>query len=246
MRAALPIVLSLASLPLLAQEGGDPRFRIGLGLAGGSFDFETDGSGLDGDSDGAMLRLSFEGTSARGIGGGVRLESVASDDDLFTGTGFGTAEASNGSLFGHFTYRVESHRFAMPLRVGLLLNGLTLTDNATDDEVTYASIGPYFEIAPEVVLVRGGKTQWSLFGEVGVGVAGTAIDVEGDSRDFESTSSFAGLELGTRLLIGPIELGLSYVGRWQSMDESDPEGGTVVLGYDADFQGAMFSFAVVF
>lgn len=250
MRPALTAFLSLTAASfagtLAAQDRPEPRFHVGLGLAAGSFDFKTDGSGLDGDADAGMFRLSFEATTAKGIGGGLRLESVGTDDDLFTGTGFAPSEAANGTLFGHFTYRVEAHRFAMPLRVGLLLNGLTLTENATDDEVTYASIGPYFEVAPEVVLVRGGKTQWSVFGEVGVGVAGTAIDVEGDSRDFESTTSFASLELGTRVLIGPIELGLSYVGRWQSMDESDPEGGTVVLGYDAEFQGGMFSFAVVF
>lgn len=250
MRSAIPLALSLTAASfagsLAAQEEREPRFRIGLGLAGGSFDYETDGSGLDGDADAGMFRLSFEATTAKGLGGGLRLESVGTDDDLFTGTGFASAEAANGTLFGHFTYRIEAHRFAMPLRIGLLLNGLTLTENTTDDEVTFASVGPYFEIAPEVVLVRGGKTQWSLFGEVGVGVAGTAIDIEGDSRDFESTSSFAGLELGTRLLLGPIELGLSYVGRWQSMDESDPEGVDVVLGYDAEFQGGMFSIAVVF
>lgn len=246
MRAALPVVLLSLLASLAAQESAEPRFRVGLGLAGGRFDFETDGSGLDDRTDAGMFRLHFEGTSGRGIGGGVRLESIASDDDLFADTAFEPSEAANGTLFGHFTYRVASHRFAMPLRVGLLLNGLTLTENATDAEVTYASIGPYFEIAPEVVIARSGSTWWSLFGEVGVGVGGTAIDIEGDSRDWESATSFAGLELGTRLQLGPIELGLSYVGRWQSMDESDPEGNEVVLGYDADFQGLMFSFAVVF
>ena len=70
--------------------------------------------------------------------------------------------------------------------------------------------------------------------------------MQGDPGDYSSVTWFAGLELGTRLLLGPIELGLSYVGRWQSMDESDPEGGFVVLPYDSNFQGLLFGFAVVF
>jgi len=246
MRAALPVVLLAVTSALMAQERGDPRFRIGLSLAAGTFDYHTDGSNLDGDTDAGMFRLQFEGTSAGGIGGGIRLESIASDDDLFADAGFPASEAGNGSVFGHFTYRVEAHRFAMPIRAGLLLNGLTLKEKVSDLEVTYASIGPYFEIAPEVVLVRGGKTQWSLYAELGTGFAGTGIDVEGDPNDYSSVTWFAGLELGTRLLLGPIELGLSYVGRWQSMDESDPEGGLVVLPYDSNFQGVLFSLGVVF
>lgn len=236
----------LAAAPLAAQDREDARFRIGLGLAGGRFRFDTDGSNLQDRTDAGLFRLSFEATSARGIGGGARLEGFGSDDDLFADSGFTPAEASDGSLFGHFTYRLESHRFAMPLRVGLLFHGLTLTDQTTDAEITYASVGPMFEIAPEFTLVHRGKTTWSLFGEVGVGVGGTAIDVDGDSNNYDSVTSFFGLELGTRVQFGPIELGLSYLGRWQSMDESDPEGGLVVLGYDADFQGLQFGFAVVF
>jgi hypothetical protein len=252
MRTAVPfVVLALAcSSASLAQDDPRPRFRIGAGLAGGRFDFETDGSTLSDDTDAGMFRLQFEATSARGIGGGVRLESVASDDDLFADAGFADTEARNGTIFGHFTYRHEAHRFVMPLRVGLLLNALTLEEDITNNEVTYASIGPYLEIAPEFVIAHSGSTTWSLFGEFGVGVGGTAIDVDDDPRDYESATAFAGIELGTRLTLNKIELGLSYVGRFQSMDESDPEDGPggqfVVLGYDASFNGLLFTFAVVF
>lgn len=252
MRTVAPfLVLALAATSVsLAQDDPRPRFRIGAGIAGGNFDFETDGSTLNDDTSAGMFRLQFEATSARGIGGGVRLESVASDDDLFVDAGFGETEAAIGSIFGHFTYRHEAHRFVMPLRIGLLLNALTLEDQTTDDEVTYASIGPYVEIAPEFVIARSGTTRWSLFGEFGIGVGGTAIDVDEDPRDYESVTTFGGIELGTRLTLNKIELGLAYVGRFQSMDESDPEGGPggdfVVLGYDASFNGLMFTFAVVF
>ncbi|MBL8754757.1 MAG: hypothetical protein JNK15_15745 [Planctomycetes bacterium] len=242
----LPVLATTLLAPLAAQEREEPRFRIGFALSGGEFDFDSDGSNLDDNQSAAMFRLQFEGTSRHGFGGGVRLESLATDDDFFVGNGFAATEVGNGSLFGHFTYRLETHRFAMPIRAGLLLNGLVLDEVGSNDEVTYGSFGPYFEIAPEVVLAKRGKTAWSLYGELGFGGGYTAIDVEGDPNEYESSTGFFGLELGTRLLLNKIELGLAYVGRWQAMDESDPEGSQVVLGYDADYNGLLFSFAVVF
>lgn len=246
MRAALPAVLLSLTASLAAQEPGEPRFRIGLGLGSGAFDYDTERSNLDDRTDAGMFRLLFEGTSKKGIGGGIRLDSFVSDDDMFVGAGFPATEATGVSVFSHFTYRVQSHRFAMPLRAGLLLDQLTLDEVASDTELTFTSFGPYFEIAPEIVLARGGKTQWSLFGEFGIGFGGTDIDLGDNEPEYDSFTSFSGLELGTRLQLGPIELGLSYVARWKWMDESDPEGGLVVLAYDADFQGVLLGVAVVF
>lgn len=245
MRLLLLPALAVLSLSATAQDDS-PRFRIALGLAGGEFEFSTDSSTLDDRTDAGMFRLEFEATSARGIGGGVRLESVATDDDLFVANGQPASEAGNGSLYGHFTYRLTSHRFAMPIRAGLLFNGLTLQENVSNDEVQYASVGPYFEVAPEFTLIRSGRTQWTLYGQFGFGGGYTAIDIDNDGNDYESSTGFAGLELGTRLYVSAIELGLAYVGRWQSMDESDPENGLVVLGYDASFHGLMFQFGVNF
>jgi hypothetical protein len=96
------------------------------------------------------------------------------------------------------------------------------------------------------VLAGRRKTQWSIYGELGFGGGFTVIEIDNDSRDFESSTGFFGLELGTRLKLNKVELSLAYVGRWQSMDRSDPEGGARVLGYDADFQGLMIGVAVVF
>jgi hypothetical protein len=250
MRPALPLAfLALASASLAQDEPtAKPRFRIGAGIAGGNFDFDTEGSALSDDTEALLLRLSFEGTGRRGIGGGIRFESLGTDDDLFQGTGFPRSEAAMGSAFAHFTYRFEEHRFAMPLRAGLLWNALVLEENVTNDQVEYLSVGPYFELAPEVTLARSGRTSWSLYGELGFGFGGTWIEIERDPRDYESVTFFGGIELGTRLLLNKIELGLAYVGRWQSMDESDPEGfpPQIALGYDAAFHGLLFTFGVVF
>lgn len=245
MRFALPVILLLTGT-VIAQDRESPRFRIGLGLSGGKFDFSSDDSPLSGDTDAGLLRLQFEGTSRRGLGGGVRIEGIASDDDLFVDQGFSASEAANSTLFGHFTWRLEEHRFAMPIRLGLLANSLELTEQASGAETTYSSFGPYFEIAPEFTLTRSGKTIWSLYGEFGFGAAGTVVDLAADNLDYDSTSGFAGVELGTRLTLGKVELGLAYVGRWQSADESDPEGGFVAPGYDVNYQGFLFTLGFVF
>ena len=257
MRAALSAALLLAS-SIAAQEGTGEReperFRVGLGFAAGRFGFDVDGSGLDDSADAGLFRLNFEAVGRKGIGGGVRFESIVTDDDLFEGTGFVPAEAFNGTVFGHFTYRFAQHRFSMPMRAGLLANGLVLDQRfsvgAGDGDVDYLSFGPYFEIAPEVELAHARNFRWSLYGEFGFGFGGTEIDVDGDPREYESITVFSALEAGTRFRFGVVELGVAYVGRFQSMDESDPEffagSAQIAFGYDADFNGLLVTFAARF
>lgn len=243
--AVLFLALGSFAAALPAQDDDDPRFRIGFGLAGGEFRYKTDESPLDGDTDAALFRLHLEAVTARGYGGGIRFETLSSDDDLFDDAGFPDTEARQGNLFGHFTYRVAGHRFAMPIRIGFLLDRLTLDQDAAD-EVHFTSAGIKFELAPEITLVRSRGVRWSLFGEAGFAGAGTWIDIEDDSDEYSSGTGYLGLEAGTRLHLGNVELGLSWLGRWQEMDESDEEDGIVVLGYDARFSGLMFTFAVNF
>ena len=240
----LPVLL--LSVPLLAQDDERARWRIGAALGGGSFEFRTDGSPADDRVDAGFFRLEFEGTSKRGFGGGLRLEGIGSDKDLFQDAGFTPVQARNSTAYGHFTYRLQQHRFAMPIRLGLLLNGLVLDEQGTSNDVTYASLGPYVEIEPELTLTHSRSTNWSLYGRFGVGAGATAIDIDNDPNDYTSSTGFAGVEAGTRLLLGSVELSLAYVGRWQSMDQSDPENGMVALGYDANFQGLLFGVGVVF
>ncbi|MBL8734775.1 MAG: hypothetical protein JNN13_20530 [Planctomycetes bacterium] len=240
----LPITL-LAAAPLAAQDEG-PRFRIGLAFGGGTFDYETDGSLLDGDTSGGLFRLEFEGHGESGLGGGLRLEGVASDDDLFTNAGFTPREARESSLFGFFSWRHTQHRFAMPVRLGLLFDGLVLEDKPTGEETTFDSVGPYFEIEPQVTLSHGDGVDWSLYGQLGFGAGFSTTEIEGDPREFESSTGFFGLEFGTRLQIASVELGLAYVGRFRSYEESDIEGGDFIFANDSSFSGLLFSFAVIF
>jgi hypothetical protein len=247
MRPHLFALLALA-VPLAAQQESPftPKFRVQFAGAGGEFEHRTDGSLLDGDTDAGMFRFHFEGISRRGFGGGLRFEGIASDDDLFTDAGFNASEAQSSSLFLHFTYRASARRFTMPVRFGLWLNGYVLEDRLLGDEVSYGSIGPYLELAPEFRIVDQRRFSWSLYGELGAGIAATGIDVDNDDNDYYSATAAFGAEVGTRFRAGPLELGVAYVSRWQSMDESDPENGSVVLGYDSEFHGLLISCSAVF
>ena len=238
------IVAAFLSLPLAAQDDQHARWRIALGLGAGNLEFDEDNTVRNDEETAGAFRLGFEGTSRAGFGGGLRLESfAASDMQLGGGTDY---DVGMGSLFGHFTYRARAHRFAMPLRVGLLVNSLTLDNTAVDAEQTYLSAGLYLEAAPEFTLIRRGSTEWTLYGEAGLGSGGTMVEIDNDSREWDSSTGFAGLEFGTRLYLGVCELSAAFVSRWQSMDRTDPDGGVTLPGYDASFSGFWLGFGVVF
>ncbi len=248
MRLRLLAIAALLALPLAAQDDSAARWRIGLGLGGGTLDFDADG-GFGDAGDAGAFRLGFEGTSRRGFGGGLRIESFAGSD-LRPGGGADDYDVGFGSLFGHFTYRLQQHRFAMPIRFGLLANALTLDNTTTSvsDETSFSTVGLLAEIAPEFTLVRGASSAWTLYGEFGLGGGSTMIEADGTSEDWDSTTTMSGVELGSRVYLGACELSVAYVGRWQSMDQTDPGdlGGPSLPGYDASFHGVMFGVAVVF
>lgn len=242
------LVCSLASsLCLFAQEPeGKSHLHVRLAFGGGEWEHKTVGSTLDDETDAGFVRLDVEATSRRGYGGGLRFEGLRTDDDLFVDAGFAANEARLSSIYLHFTYRAQAERFAMPVRIGFVLEGYQLEEEVTNDEITFASLGPYLELAPEVSIVASKRFSWSVYGEAGVGIAGTGIDVENDDEDYSSATVLFGAEVGTRLRVGPVELGVAVVGRWRSMDESDEENGFVVFGYDAEFRGLVISGGVVF
>lgn len=240
--------LSVASalLPLVAQDPDSPRFRIGMGLGAGNVSHSTDGSGLAGDTSTFVSRLQFEGTSRKGFGGGFRFESMLSDDDLFSPRGFAAAEARSFSGFGHFTYRLQADRFEMPMRAGPIFDVYTLEEQNTGLEAQFTSFGFYTEVAPEFALVLDDAFRWSLYGEFGFGFTGTGTDIDGDSREYDSWSFLFGVEVGTRFRFRKVDFGLAYVGRFWRMDESDPENGQVVLGFDRVTHTAMLTFGILF
>lgn len=245
-RIPLLAVLALAC-PIAAQDGPLlPNFRVELSLGGGSAEHHTDGSNLDGDTDATFFQFQFEGFSASGLGGGIRIERWQSDDDLFEDVGVADAESTTSSLFGHVSFLVADRKFRMPIRLGLLLHGHELSDTTTDDDVTFTSGGPQFELAPEIFLTDARDVKWSLYSEIGLAVTATTVEVDGDSNEYDSSSWMYGFELGTRVYFRNFELGLAYASRGQTMDESDPEDDTVIFGYDASFDGLLFTIGAVF
>lgn len=247
-RAAAVLSTLLLLAPLTAQEAttAQARFDVSLGLAGGTFEHRTEASSRDDRTSSALLILRAEATTAGGFGGGLRLESLQSDDDLFAGTGSNEVEANQGTLFAHLTYRLQEGRFAMPIRIGFLLDDYQLADQVTDQELDHLSAGGAIELAPSFSLLANDSVRWSLFATASAGIAATTIDPDGDDEDYDSSTTRYGLELGTHVSFGRFDVGLSGIGRWQTMDESDPENGTTIAGYRTEFVGALLSFGIVF
>ena len=239
-------VVFLISSSVVAQESR-PNFRGGIGFAGGTYHFDSDLDGFDDSANAGLFQARFEYTSARRVGGGVRFEYLATDRDegLFSDpanpANRGT-EARSSTLLAHATFRLEQHRFTMPMRVGLLVNGLILDDHsAVDPETSYWSAGPFFEIEPELVLTRRGKLEWSVYAQLGFGAGSTAIDVDGVSGNYRSTTAFGMVEAGTRMRIGKAQLGIAFIGRYQSMERSGFESNSFIFGYDSEFEGVLLT-----
>ena len=243
MRTTLAGLLAL-TVPLAAQDDLS-YFRADVGLAGGRFHYRTDNDSRVDRADAALFRVQVEGTGSRGFGGGARFEGLFTDDYLVDAQNQ-RGSTDNGTLFLHMTYRFEEHRFAMPFRAGLLVNRLGLGDNGDGYDTTYLSVGPKLELAPELVLLRRRSAQWTLYGELGFGVGGTWIDFSDTNTTFHSSTGFAGIEVGTRVRLRAFELGLAYVGRWQSMAESDDRGGLFAQGYGTSFNGLLLTMGIVF
>ncbi|MFT4512853.1 MAG: hypothetical protein ACI91B_001553 [Planctomycetota bacterium] len=241
----LVLPLLLLSAQLVAQR--PLRFQGGFGVAGGTYNFDSDLSGFEDNATAGLLLAEFEVTNKKGLGGGFRYEySITENNEglfRYPNTAFDEGTQARSSTFlAHATYLIEQHRFRMPVRVGLLVSGLTLDDDgATNPETTYVSVGPFFEIEPEITLVHAGALEWSLYAQLGFGFAGTSIEIDGDSRDYEATTGFGMIEAGTRLHVGPTSFGIAFIGRYQSMDRSDIESGSFIHGYDSNFQGVLIS-----
>ena len=250
-RRILALTTALIAGTATAQDA-TPHFRGSFGFADGSYRFDSDLAGFNDRVDAELLQARFEFTSPRRIGGGVRIEYSATerDEGLFldpTNPADRGVQARNTNVFAHATYRLNQHRFAMPLRFGVMVNNLVLDDSlAADPETNYLSVGPHFEVEPELTLLRRGKTELSVYAQFGFGSSPTFIDIDGESRDYRSWSSFATIETGARMRFGNAQFGIAFIGRYNSMAESEIEGNSFVYGYDAEFEGLLLTAGVVF
>jgi hypothetical protein len=235
------LALWLLSLPLTAQI---PALNVhgSIGVAGGNYRLDGNQAGFNDSTSCDLIQTELEITNAAGIGGGVRYEFYASDrddrlfQDLSSPTDQGT-RATSQSLLTHFSYRMQQHRFSLPIRAGLQFHWLDL-DDAQDPllDSNFGSLGPYVEIEPELTLHKTGAVEWRAYSQLGLGISATATGSDG-----AASSGYFMLEAGTKLHVGAAEFGVAFIGRYHSMNRSDYIDDIFDNGYEDHFQGLLIS-----
>ncbi len=216
----------------------DPRVEVRLELGIGMTEQDFVENNADGEADAILIGIQFEAVSDRNLGGGVRIETIRSQD--FDGV-LDADDADNVEVFGFFTYRIKRDRFRMALRPGIGFHLHTYDDNLSGFSTDYSTLFFRLEAEPELVLVEGRKVTWTVYGNLALGVGMTAIDsdIPVSNLDDETSSELLGFGLGTRVQVGPIALGLGYVGRSIEIDNTDD-----FTTVENDFSGVEFTVAV--
>jgi hypothetical protein len=216
--------------------GAPERFEFRLELGAGTMDHEFVESDAQGSADAAFLGLQFEGVSARGFGGGVRVESIASDNfdkDLLGD------DASATELFGFFTYRYQTERFKVAVRPGLGLSLHSYNDDLVDVTIDYSTVFLRIEAEPEFTLIENPDLLWSVYGDLALGYGTTQIDSEGIVPDDDSSAALVGVDLGTRLQLGRFLLGVGYVLRTLKIEDTD-----LYTTVENEFSGVQISLGI--
>lgn len=224
-----------------------PHLHGQVTLAGGRDEHDIDGAGQD-DTDAGLLGVLIEAHGDNGIGGGISIETMGTDDDLFQSTG--ALEASWVEVAPFFLYEIVSgDRFRMPLRAGPWIHVLEVNDANNSDFIRWGSVGVRLAVEPEVVISRNEDFAFSLFSSVSVAGGSTGIDAEVGNIDhkFDTDGGAFGLELGPRIRWSHFMASVSFIHRTVSMDDSDTETvngtpGVFIRGFDNDFDAIAFTF----
>lgn len=218
-----------------------------LTVTGGSYEFNAVDpiipSGND-DTSAGYFGLLVEGSSRAGIGGGLSLETMTSQDDLFQNQTTAPAQAASIELAPFFLYRVEvGDRFEMPIRVGPWIHVLTLEDQNTSNSKQWVSAGLRLAVEPEVVLARNERFEWTLFTALSVAAGDTTITLSSPGAGDEELNSNGrafGFEIGPRFRWSHFFAGISFLHR-----RFEASGGNAILGVvdavDTSFNGIAFT-----
>jgi len=218
-----------------------------VAFGGGSMEHKTNGSNLDDKTSAGYFALGGEAMFTENVGGGVRLEGSASDDDLFADLGPTTVgEAADGELFFHGTARFGEEQSPLPLRFGFFFRGYTLQDNADGDELSWSSFGPRLEFAPDIQLAQSDEFRWSLPLRFGLGVGLTTIETSPATEEWDTTMTQYDLGLATRFQFSKVFLDVGYLLRHTNYSESDETAGFTIREADATFSGLVFTFGAKF
>jgi hypothetical protein len=221
-----------------------PEFDGRVTFAGGDYDHDPEGAVHDETDAGFFGLLAEVSGASSGIGGGIELEVMGTDDDLFE-NGPVEQQISTFGIAPFFLCRMRAgDRFRIPVRIGPWLHFLDAEDEGSSDSLTWATLGLRFAVEPEMVLVQDRDFQLSLFSEVSLAGGGSVVHEELGStdEDYETTGGVFGLEIGPRFRMSHFFASVSFLHRGISMDESDSENGVRIPGFDSEFNALAFSF----
>ncbi len=255
LRPTLAAATALALSPwLLAQEDSGaskeflPRLQVWTDVGVGKLKHRTSGSNLDGEDNAVLLDVGVEGFSETGFGGGVRLGFLGSDEGLFDDVGVEDVMAAGIDMYLHISQRWSGERFAMPLRLGLLINsyGLEQETSLGTESIQFDSFGFRTELEPEFLLSDWDSPSLTAGARFSLGSGWTECSTDPGTVEADSTSLFYGIDLGLRLRAGMGTFHLGWAWRGQSMDDSDVESGVFYRGFDADFSGFIIGGGIQF
>ncbi len=190
------------------------------------------------------MAVQVEGNSRAGFGGGLSIEIMGVEDDLFEDVAGDPQEISTLEVSPYFLYHVAAgDRFLMPIRLGPWIHVLALDDPNNSIEVDWISLGLRLQLEPEVSIVRTNDFSLSVFTALTFAGGETAIDLSGPGidEDLESEAGMFGFEIGPRLRFSHFIASVSYLHRSFHVDESDPDPNFVVFGFDNSYDGIAFS-----
>ena len=223
------------------------RIRADAAFGGGKLKHSTNGSALDDSATAAYFAFGAEVIGRQNLGGGVRFQTVTSDDDLFLGGGAGTpAQAFDSELFLHGTGVLGTEDNSFPIRFGLFFRNYTLEAQPTGNDINWSSFGPRVEVAPDITLATTNALRWSLTSVLGFGAGVTTIDTSPATQEWDTTMVQADLALGTRLQLESLRLDLGWMWRGSRYDESDVTASTTGLEADSTFSGFTFGLGATF
>ncbi|MEQ1634034.1 MAG: hypothetical protein ABL997_16775 [Planctomycetota bacterium] len=246
-----PIAVLLASSALLTScastEDRSVRVRADAAFGGGKLEHTTKGTSLDDEATAAYFAFGAEAIGSQGMGGGLRVETLTSDDDLFLGLGAGTpAQAFDSEVFLHGTGVLGGDDTLVPIRFGLFFRNYTLESVASGSELSWLSFGPKVEATPDFALTSNDTVRWSMTGRFGLGAGTTVVEDDALAQEFDTTMVQVDLGVGTRLQFETLRLDVGWLHRRTNYAESDVAASLTVLEADSTFSGFTFSLGATF
>jgi hypothetical protein len=239
----IPLLMSIPALLSCActtTHGANAYVAFG----GGSMEHKTEGGGPEDTTSAGYFALGGEAMFTERVGAGLRLEAAATDDDLFAEDLPGTYnEAGDGDLFFHSTIAVGDSNHTAPLRVGLFLRNYTLSGSGFTSDLSWVSLGPRIEFAPDFKLIGNDRFRWSIPLRLGAGIGAASFSSDTETGDFDSTVTQFDLGIGTRFLIGRVQLDLGYLQRSADYESTDEP---AFQSIDTTFSGLVFTVGAKF